>query len=452
MSHIVFGAPGVDRFHLIERLVRELRSRGHRATVLCLDASEFEFWSAQGIAATRIARSSPMATRIPIGELAEIDCRRRRLPPGGRTLAAVEQRLAATVPGLVRFFDTESPDLLVLHQRRSSDHALLQFVARECGSRAFWTGSGLLPHTMQIDEEGIDGDARAGRRSAWDFRDLPADDPFLGAALAGAIGRNVPPALSRRPLQIPPLVTRLRAAWISQREGTSSLLHAFDTWRDAIPPVPTPRGSFDLPSRPFLALLLQRDDDARLCLDAAAPPLPATLTAAVRAAARRLDPAMPVVAVLPRGGLLAREFAPLRQLAGVTIETADAAIDACLSAAAVITVNDPLAVTGLLAGTPVVHLGRSLYGVPGVATRGSVDTLDNNLDAALADDQPELRKRFLTWMFAHGHVWCSVNAPDHNGLCGLILQIERRLARPTPVDNQLQYRAGPSWPLTADGR
>lgn len=453
MSHIVFAAPGVDRFHLIERLTRELQSRGHRATVLCIDAAEFEFWSAQGMAATRIAPGHPDPMRVPVRELAELECRRRRRIPAGRPLAAVEHQLACLVPGLLRFFETDSPDLVVLHQRRTGVHALIQFLARECGSRAFWTGSGLLPHTIQIDDEGLDGDARAGRRSAWDFRALNTDPPFLDAALAAIVGRNVPPALSRRALQVPPLWPRLRAAWTSRRERTNGgFLASFDTWRRAIPPAPVARGNFDLPSKPFVAVLLQREDDARLCLDAAAPPAPAVLVAAAQRAARALDPAMPVVAILPRGGLLARDFPGLRRLPGVTLETADAAIDACVAAAAVVTINDPLAAVALLADTPVVHLGRALYGVPGVATRGSADTLELDLANAIADEQTELRKRFLTWLFAHGHVWCSVEAPDHNGLCGVLLQIERRLARPTPTSGHLQYRAGPAWPLAADGR
>ncbi len=60
MGHIVFGAPGVDRYHLIERLVRELSSRGHRSTVLCFDAAEFAFWAAQGLATVRVAPGAPL--------------------------------------------------------------------------------------------------------------------------------------------------------------------------------------------------------------------------------------------------------------------------------------------------------------------------------------------------------------------------------------------------------
>lgn len=451
MGHIVFGAPGVDRFHLIERLARELRSRGHRATVLCLDAAEFEFWSAQGLAVTRIAPGVPDAGRVPLELLAEAD-RRRRDPTHARgSLAPVCHRLARFLPGLLRWFETDAPDLVVMHQRRTSSHLLIQFLARECGTRVFWTGQGLLPHTIQIDDEGLDGDARAGRRSAWDFRSLPVDAEFLGAALAAAVGRNAPPALSRRALQVPRLGARVRAACRSHSEGTGDgWLRAFGLWHAALPAAPAPRLSFDLPAQPFVAVLLQREDDDRLRLDADAPPTPAALVAAARDVARRLDAASTVVAVLPRGGLLPREFAPLRRLAGVQIETADAAIDACVAATAVVTVNDPMAVTALLADTPVVHLGRALFGVPGVAQKGRLDSLVADVDRALGEDQPELRKRFLGWMLTHGHVWCSVDLPDHNGLCGLIVQIERRLSRSGALASALQYRAGPAWPLAAD--
>ena len=37
MSHVVFAAPSIRRYHLLERFARELTARGHRVTVLCAD-------------------------------------------------------------------------------------------------------------------------------------------------------------------------------------------------------------------------------------------------------------------------------------------------------------------------------------------------------------------------------------------------------------------------------
>jgi hypothetical protein len=182
-----------------------------------------------------------------------------------------------------------------------------------------------------------------------------------------------------------------------------------------------------------------------------APPTPAALTFAARAAVQQIERGMPVVAVLPQGGLLGRQIAPLRRLAGVRLEVRAAAIQACIAASVVFTVNDEAAATALLSDTPVVHFGRALYGIPGVATRANLDTLSAKVREALTEDQPELRRRVLGWTLAHGHVWCSVDHPDHNGLSGLILQIERRVSRRSLIGGRLRYRAGPAWPLTAEG-
>ena len=126
----------------------------------------------------------------------------------------------------------------------------------------------------------------------------------------------------------------------------------------------------------------------------------------------------------------------------------------CLTAAAVVTINAPTAAVALLANTPVLHLGTTPYGLPGIALRTQLDSLSQSLAAALNADarsqQQQLQRRFLTWMLSHGHVWCSPGQPDHNGLNGLILETERRLAERGPFATSLQYRTGPAWPLTVE--
>lgn len=452
MGHILFAAPGIRRFHLHERLARELRTRGHRVTVMCPDPVEFAFWSAQAMATVHVRPGRPEPSQAPLQELAETDCLLAGSAPLGARLWRATRRLQGLLPGCLRWFEADPPDLVLLHRRRGSVQALLHFLARECGSRVLWTGDGLLPHTMQIDSEGIDGDAAAARRSAFDYRVVRPDQRLLDAALAALLARTAPMPLTRKQLLVPPLGERLRhvvgALMLRHDHG---LVGAYDGWRAALAPhaLQLPR-RFELPARPFVTVLLQDPEDVRLRLDAPHAPSPSELVRAARAAATRLEPGMPVVAVLPPQGLLARELARLRRIPSVALELAGAAPDAAVAAAVVVTVNHPLGIAAALSGTPLVHLGRALYGVGGVASHGTTDTLAQAMDLACAEDHRELRERFLTWLLAHGHVWCSPDFPDHNGIIGLLLEIETRLQERNPGGLRLRYRTGPAWPLTTE--
>lgn len=457
MGHVLALAPNLERFHLVDRWLRELVQRGHRTEVLCVDEVDFVFWCAQGHATSRVAPSSSetsVAARVPLRELAALDCRRRGLPEQGRAARAAETRLARLVPGLVARFEKDAPDLVLLHDRRGGATSLVQFVAREFGVRVLWTGDGLLPGTMQLDEQGLDGDARASHRSAWDFRSLPVDEELLRASLAGCLGRNLPPGLVRRPVVAPPFGARLAAAFRGRAEGTApGFFGAVNHWRRALVAAPHPARTVDLPTRPFVGVLLQHAADERLRLDASTPPRAIELVRAVKdAAAAALGAGTEVVAVLPRGGIDERELDPLRDEPGVALELSHATAETCAAAAAIVTINAPHAAIALLAGTPVLHLGRALYGIPGVAHACRIDALRQALPTALHDDQPELRKRCLSWLFRHGHVWCDPDEPDYNGLCGLIVHVERRLDRGPLLGASLDYRTGPAWPLAAEGR
>lgn len=453
MGHVLFAAPGIRRFHLHERLQRELRARGHRVTVLCTDPVEFAFWSAQAMATVYVRPGRPEPSAAPLAELAAIDCQRAGRPAAGARLRRAERRLQRLLPGCLRWLEADPPDLVLLHGRRSAEQALLHFLAREGGSRVLWTGDGLLPHTLQIDSEGLDGDAAAARRTAFDYRSVRADRRLLDAALAALLARTVPMPLTRKPVQVPPLGERLRLALGGLRgRHRHGWIGAYDGWRAALPPalVPAPRRS-ELPAQPFVAVLLQDPADVRVRLDAPAAPSPSLLVRAARTAAAGLEPGTPVVAVLPPQGLPPRELARLRGMPGVVLELAGAGPDAAAAAAAVVTVNHPLAIAAALSGTPLVHLGRALYGLPGVGVRGRTDSLAADLQFAFTDDQPELRERFLSWLLAHGHVWCSPDFPDHNGITGLVLEIEQRLQERNPAGLRLRYRTGPAWPLAAEG-
>lgn len=455
MSHVVFAAPSIRRYHLLERFDRELTARGHRVTVLCFDSVDFTFWSAQGLAATRVRAEAPTTTRAPLSEFAETDCQLAGQPPSGRRLARKRRRLARMLPGLTRFFEEQVPDLVFFHQERRGIHRLVQFVAAECGSRTLWTGEGLLPHTMQISSEGIDADASVCRRTGTDFRDIGVDEPLLNAALASLIARNAPAPLPRRDLVRPPLTTRIRDAFRSWSAGRGDgFFAALSAWQAALPTAAPPLdNSPSMPEGPFVAVLLQDEGEDRVRLDAPDSPEPTELVRSVRTAVESLDPGMPLVAILPRGPISPERLAALQKLDGVLLRTSDCSVEACLMSAAVVTINAPGATAALLAGTPVLHLGRALYGLPGVAiptrTRSLAAALTAALQAEEAGDAGLLQAHYLSWTLAHGHVWCSVEQPDHNGLNGLVLATERRLAGEALFEDRLQYQAGPAWPLTA---
>src|SRR5690606_14125385 len=119
------------------------------------------------------------------------------------------------------------------------------------------------------------------------------------------------------------------------------------------------------------------------------------------------------------------------------------------TAAAVITVNHPLAGAALLLGRPVVHLGRAVWGVSGVATPSTLGALPEALARALRDERPSLRDRCLTRLLRQDHVWCDRDAPDRNGLLGLLQRIERACGHHAGRGDRVVYRPGPAWPLGA---
>ncbi len=458
MGHIVFAAPGIDRFHLHERLRRELQQRGHTVTVLCFDPVAHTFWRHQDGATAFLAAGTPDAMQAPLGDLAARDCERMGIPrasPAARHWhRRVHEDLARWLPSLVRWFEGHRPDLVMLHQSRRAEHCLVQFVAREAGSRVLWIGDGLLPHTLQVDDRGIDGDASATLRRAGDYRVVRGEPSLLQACLTNLLARTTPWALSHRGLVVPTLRSRLADVWPAlSRRGFGGALAALLDWQRALPERPAAElPSFELPSDPFVAVLLQDRNDERMRLDAYSPPTPRELVTAAAIAAARLDQHLHLVVVLPSQGLRRRDFHGLRTATRLHFVAAHAAPEAAATAVATITNNHPLASAALLAGTPVLHTGRALYGLHGVTTQVPTAGLPDALPLAIARDHPTLRQRFLSWLFGYGHVWCSAVQPDHNGLIGLVQAIESRLAERSPDSLQLRYRKGPAWPLAAEGR
>lgn len=458
MAVIAFGAPGIDRFHLHERLRRELVQRGHRVPVLCTDRPTYTFWRCQGDDVWPGAAGAPDPMRAPLANLAARECTRRGVPVGApthrREHARVHRRLAATLPALLAWFEQHRPDVLLLHGSRSAERALLQYVAEELGIRTLWTGDGLLPHTLQIDERGLDGDATPCRRPLTDYRVVRSEPSLLEACLTNMLARSTPAALTRRDVVVPPLHRRCGDALDAlARFDVDGARAALAAWRSSLPAAGvdhTPPAR--LPQPPFVALLLQSRTDERLRLDCDAPPSERDLVASAAAAVAALDPRFGLLVIVPPDGIDHRCIDGLHPPVPLHFASAAAAPEAAATALATITVNHPAASAALLAGTPVLHTGRALYGVHGVATAATTATLTDALQRALDKDHPALRRRYLTWLFGHGHLWCSPTHPDHNGLVGLVQAIETRLQDGQPRMPKSGYRAGPAWPLAADGR
>lgn len=458
MGHIVFAAPGIDRFHWHDRLQRELHRRGHRTDTLLFDPIAQTFFHHQGFPCTWIAPEAADAMRAPLDELAATECARLGLPAQSKQHRAAQRRiatrLARCLPGALRWFEHTRPDLILLHDRRSAEQGLLHFLARECGTRVLWTGDGLLPHTLQIDERGLDGDASSSRRSAFDYRQVANEPSLLQACLTNLLGRTTPSALARAEVHMPPLAQRLRDATQALLAGRlGDVPRAFGAWAAAQrPPRELPPPPDDLPRDPFVALLLQDATDARVRLDTEAPPTPRELVMAVQAAAARLDPLAHTLVVLPPAGMHHRLMSELAELPRLRFAAANAAPEAAATALATFTINHPLAIAGLLAGTPVLHTGRALYALPGVTHQVPTAAFADALPVAATSDQATLRERFLTWVLGQAHLWCSPVRPDHNGLVGLVQELESRLGERVPDGQRLRYRRGPAWPLAAEGR
>lgn len=451
MGHILFAAPSLYRFHLHERLARLLRSRGHRVSVLAADPAAARVWAWQGLPTRELRPGHVVRHRVPLDEFAVRDVLLAGRSKDVATLrvrarAALERRLLA----LFRMFETDPPDLVLVHRERSGLHRLIAFLAREYGCHVLHTGDGLLPGTMQQDEEGIDGDAASCRRRALDYRRARRDESMLAAALSAWLAGSHPPPLARKPVTPPPVFSRVRHTLHHAVRGRiREALASFRLWREALGPAPAPLcRDFPPPPEPFVVLLLQRPRSPRILLDAE-PEFgePRSLARATVRAARALDRGLSVVGLLPRGGLPAACCSRLAA-EGLTLAPHAAAPHLLVPAIAAVTVNHPLGVAALLTRTPLLHIGRSAYGIEGVATRTSCRTLDEDLSRALEDSDDALRERFLTRVLTSDHLWCCPDGPDQNGLAGLAAAIENRLQGGEPA-NPLSYRAGPAWPLQA---
>lgn len=420
MAHVAFANPDIERFHLHERLRRELLQRGHRVTVLGVDRARRTFWQSQCDGVVDLAARSP-----------------RR-----------------TVDTLRRWFDRAAPDLVLLHRGRGPAEAAIADEATQRGAATLWTGDGLLPHTMQCDDRGLDGDAGCLRFAPRDFRVVTPDRQLLDASLSHAFAAAEPQPLSRADVREPPAGRRLLDAareLLAGRTGrVSTALHG---WRRAVrdggaapTEVPIARDGRELP-QPFVAVLLQHREDPKLHLDAQ-PVAAESLLRAARTAADALDGGS-VVAVAPdeRPDLVTAQL-PHELAAGIRVVPRRVGAVATATATVVLTVNHPGATVALLADTPVAHTGRALFALPGVTVRASPDGLAEAALQAIRRPRRALCRRWLSWLLRHGHVWCSPTEPHFQGMLGLVAAVERRLqGHASRASLGPHYRAGPPWPL-----
>lgn len=441
MAHIVIGLPEIEQLHLHSRLARRLAARGHRVSVWPGDPVTFEVYSHQGLACRELRPATPKAAGLvaPVAEFAEIDARLAGRPAGS---AAVERALARAAAGLARLIETDPPDLTLVFAGRSGRHRLLHFLSVGHGIRVLHVGPGLLPSTLQVDAQGVDGDASFGQAGPQDYRSAAVDDALLDAATAAWLGHALPPPLPRLGFSVPPLGDRVFAALRAFGRGQWRLAtQGLNAWERAhrLPRLPDPPPA--MPPAPFGVVLLQPDADPRLRLDCSTPVDPRALVEHTRDALRRLDRGIGTAVAAPGGRPLGRGWPD-----GVEWLPENAASVATATALVVTSINHPLGFGGLLAGTPVLHLGRTPYGVDGVACASNLDTLALDLERAVTCPHAPLRRRFLTRMLEQHHIWCSATQPDGNGLAGIVQHLERALGGPAP---KLQYRHGPAWPLAA---
>ncbi|MFO1077557.1 MAG: hypothetical protein U1E73_07510 [Planctomycetota bacterium] len=448
MGRIVFAAPELRRFHLHDRLRRRLQEAGFDVHALHIDPVAHALWQTHRQVSELARPAAADPGHAPIAEFAALELRRLGLPDRAR--AHIERRLARLAPAIAAALDRLAPDLVFLVGPRTAERRLCHFLARERGVRVLWSAQGLLPHTMQVDPAGIDGEAASTRWPASAHRRHRADANLLAGGLAHLLARDHPIGVARCIVHAPPWSLRLgAAAGAALRGEPRGVAHAFAGWRAALRGHRPQLLPIELPTSPFVAVLLQADDDERVRLDAEAPPTQPELIGATVGAARALDPALHVVVVAPPRGLDAEVATACAVLPRLTVVPAHVAGDAAATALATTTINHPLGLAALLAGGPLLHTGRALYGLSPVTCRAPIEAFGKELRIALAeDDVQHLRERFLTWLLDAGHVWCSEAEPSFNGLLGLSQTLELHTSCRWPKGLGLRYRRGPAWPLT----
>jgi hypothetical protein len=469
MGHVVIAAPTAADWRLLGPIVRRLLQRGHQASIVTDDPFDALFFRHQAapVVLLRVKRSpahdaalAPFANLPDSVDLAALAGRDLALAGEGfpvaptRFVTRCRRRLVQVAAPLRRFLELERPDLLLVLRRRDGLARLAHELAVATGCDTLHLGDGVLPGLMQWNSDGVDGDASILGRDAEALEGEP-DEPFLTAALAALLGEAAPPAIAERPIRLPDTAERVAAAWQAWRNGlpwrriAAGLRSMPRTDERPQGPLRTPPSD----GRPHVVVLLQDLNDARLRLDTDEVVRPDELLRTTAEAVRALDPELRLVVVDDR--------ANGRPLPGevhcVRVHGARAAVPWFPAAAAVVTINHPLAGAALLCRTPVLHLGDAIWAMAPVTRRTRLESLGADLRATLAGSggastDDEARERLLTTLLRRDHVWCDPDAPDPNGVRGIVAEIEERIAQRRPASLPLRYRPGPVWPLAVPGQ
>lgn len=437
MSHVLFGNPRIQRLPLLAAVQRGLLRDGDRVTLLSDDPVDHRCMLAQGLQPLRLRGGlEPDFSRLPLRELAWRDLRLAGVDrPTPTSLDRQQRGLQRRAGTLSRLFETALPDVVVLYGARSGADRLLDLLAREFGCAVLHLGDGLLPGTLQADPRGVDGDASSCSRAAIDYRRLRADPQFVEVVLSAVLADFRPLAARGLELFGPDSIDLLASLVGAVTSGRpAATLRQLRAWRRHALHLPETEDRFHpsllatLPRGPFVAALLQAPHDPRLRLDAGEePPTPADVVRVAQRAALRLDPGMPVVGVLPPGGL-PRGLRPAASPGLILLPGHPQVTRTCAAAAAAVaTVNHPDGLVSILAGVPVLHLGATPWAVDGVATLVDRHPSGDQIDRALQTPRPALRNRFAVGLLRDEHLWCDPLRPDVNGLRGAVQAIRRTL-------------------------
>ncbi|MGE0142648.1 MAG: hypothetical protein AB7I19_08315 [Planctomycetota bacterium] len=452
MAHVLLANPRISDFALWDSLARVLLRRGKRVTLLATDAVQARFFAEHGQQVLRVGMQRARRLGDPaIRPHAERDARLQGRAGDSRAIRDAERVLAGFADGVLRTFETLAPDLVITINGRTGLDRLLHDTARMFGVATIHLGDGLIAGTLQRDLDGIDGD-RSGRawQSESEHRSGEVDRAFLDAglaiALAGAPPQCGPPARAVLP---PPWLMSLRTAIAQPRAVRSRMKRSLATWEALVhggsEEVPATRFA---PSKlPHAVVLLQDPADARLLLDAAPrPPSARRLLEVARAAIGLLDLPPHLVVVPSRfNAQLAREVAGDTEL---EVAPPHCAPSLAATAAIVVTVNHEAAFAGVLAGTPVLCLGRSRFADDRLGVRADDRDLRTAVELAFATRSRVERHLELTHILRDEHLWCDRFRPDPNGLAGLAGWIEAILEKAAPPPPPVHYEPGPTWPGT----
>ncbi len=456
MGHVLLATPTIPRLALHDALARGLRRRGHHVTTLVRDPVTRRCYEAHGLRVQELSRDR--AANLPRSPLPGLAAREARLhgrsPAGAQSLLArSRRRLAREMGGLMRSFEIDLPDLVVLIDARDGFGRMAHWVAREFGCELVHLGTGLLPGTIQRDTDGIDGDSSVVRRTAGFYRSQRADRELLDSVLAASLG-GLPPRTDRaRTAPWPPdLFDQLSALFAACLDGTPLRgLERLAAWNrlaasdDGLEPTAT-----RLPVEgSYVGVLLQDPRDPRIRLDLGDDALrePPDLVGAMRRALCTVgDPTTPIVVVAP-DTRTARALEDRTGQQGPPVHVVGPASAALVATTASLlwTVNHPMGLLGVLAGTPTLHLGITPWGVPGAAQRIELAALPEHLAELPGPDTGTLRARVATRLLRDDHVWCDPDRPDPNGVRGILEGLEQQLQRTRPKPELGRYRPGPAW-------